>query len=469
MNAARTDLRRMVATLGAAARGQRGIMQWVLVLAAAYLLAQTLFIVLTLAAAAVPGEAVLASLATGATQHLWQPIDYPADGIGNVTARFGFAGVSDAFTQCIALTMLVPGGDGVWESAMAGRHLGTCSLAVPAIQELAAGNDAVTTYTYNRYWNGFTILTRPALALGGVGAVRALTIVLLLVALVWAVSTLARRVSPLAPLVLLPVLASTNIMTQPLDAFPHALSFAVILLGTALAARFGSGALPALFLIAALSASLFNFVDFLLNPPVAWSLFVFAAVAARWAAGRGTRSLWAASGVAALGWIVGYGATWITRWGLAVVTFGESAWREILGVISTRLQGQNADLVVEGALQPTIRNTLFWLGTVPTSKAVAAGALLTILVCVVLLAVRRPASLVQLLAMAAPALLVPMWLELLNNHSQIHVFFVYRAIPVAVGIVATAALLAVRTRPSENAHTPSRRADDVHALAGSAS
>lgn len=461
-------MQRVLLAVFAAARGERGIMQWVMVLAGVYVLTQALFAVLVLAAAAVPSDTVLSALATGAAQNLWRPVDYPADGIGHPTERFGFAGVSDAYTQCIALTMLVPGGDGLWDSAMAGRHLGQCSFALPSVQELMAGNDALTTYTYNRYWNGSAVLTRPALALGGVGAVRVLVIVLLLAALVWAVVALARRISPLAPLVLLPVLASTNIMTQPLDAFPHALSFAVILLGTALGARFGASTLPALFLVAALSASLFNFVDFLLNPPVAWSLFVFGAVSARWAAGGPTRTLWYTGGIAAVGWIAGYGATWVTRWILSVITFGESAWQEILGVISTRLQGQNTELVVPGAFQPTLRNILYWLGTIPTSKAVAGVALLVLGICVAVLAVRRPKSLVQLLALAAPSLLVPIWLELLNNHSQIHMFFVYRAIPIAVGIVATAALLALTGRHRERKRTRSITPDRVPVPVGGA-
>lgn len=441
-----------------AMRGERGVWPWLLALVATYAVVQAVFILATLIAAAVPNGLVLSALTDGAALRLWQPVDYPADGVGHVTERFPFAGVSDAFTQCIALTMQVPGGDSLWESAMAGRHLGTCSLAIPAVTDLTAGTQPDEVFTYNRYWNGFAVLTRPLLVVGGVGAVRVVVAVLLVVSIVLAVMTLLRRVSRWAPVVLLPVLLSTNILTQPMDAFPHALSFAVILFGVAAGAAVAHQTLPAIFIVAAVMAGIFNFVDFLLNPPVAWALFVFAVVAARWSAGGRTSALWRVGGVAVIGWIAGYGVTWMTRWALAVLTFGKSAWDEILAVVSTRLQGENADLVTPGLLQPTLRNTLFWWGTIPTARVVAVLALVVLVVSIIVMLVRRRGQdLLAMIALAAPAILVPVWLELLNNHSQIHVFFVYRAIPVALGIIAAAALLAAtgRRRPVAVERQPS--------------
>lgn len=438
------DRRSRSAAVLAAARGQRGVGAWLLVLLVVYLTLQVLFLLASLWAAAIPHAPIVAALQQGLVENLWSTADYPADGIGHPAPAFPFAGVSDAYTQCIALTMNVPTvGAGLWDAAFAGRHLGTCSAAVPAMGQIAAGGDAPF-LAYNRYWNGYAALTRPLLALGGVGAVRVVVAVLFVAALVLAVVMLSRHVSRLAPLVLLPLVLSTNILTQPMDAFPHALAFAVLFAGMALGARLGREPLPLILLGAAVAAGVFNFVDYLLNPPVAWALFVFAVVAARWMSGRGrVRGLWAATVVAALGWIVGYGGTWVTRWILAVATFGDSAWQEILGVIGNRLQGQVDGLVLPGALQATRRNTLFWLETIPTAPAVAAIALAAVIVCLVMMLVRRRwAALGAFAAMAAAALLVPLWFELLNNHSQIHLFFVYRAVPTAVGIVATAALLA---------------------------
>lgn len=426
------------------ARGERGFWRWLLILAVVYLALQAIFVLASLLSAAVPNGPIIQALSDGLGQHLWSDVDYPADGIGHVTERFPFAGVGDAYTQCIALTMNVPvGSGGWWDAAFAGRHLGACSTAVPAVQQLAAGGVGVDALTYNRYWNGYSALTRPLLALGGVGAVRVVVAALLLTALVAAVLALAKYVSPLAPLVLVPLFVSTNLVTQTADAFPHVLAFAVILFGMALGARLGREPLPLVLIGAVVAASAFNFVDYLLNPPAGWALFVFAVVAARWSAGLGTRALWAGAGAASLGWIAGYGVTWMTRWAIAVASFGQSAWNEIVGVVTNRLQGQLDGLVFPGPLQPTMRNTLFWLGTIPTSRAVAVLALAAVVVGIAVIVIRRRwRSLLVLAALAAPAALVVVWFELLNNHSQIHLFFVYRAVPVAVGVAATAALLA---------------------------
>lgn len=447
------DKRPWYAPLLAAARGQRGVGAWLLVLLAVYLLLQLIFLLANLWAAALPHAPIVAALEQGLTQNLWSTADYPSDGIGHAVPAFPFAGVSDAYTQCIALTMNVPTvGAGLWDAALAGRHLGTCSAAVPALGQIAAGVDAPF-LSYNRYWNGYSALTRPLLLLGGVGMVRIVIAVLFAAALVFAAVMLSRHVSRVAPLVLLPLVLSTNVLTQPTDSFPHALAFAVLLTGMGLGARWGSEPLPFVFLGAAAVASVFNFVDYLLNPPVAWALFVFAVVAARWSAGRGRlRGLWAAGGIAAIGWVVGYGATWMTRWVLAVATFGDSAWQEILGVIGNRLQGQVDGLVLPGPLEATRRNTQFWLETIPTAPAVAVAALVTFIACLVWMLVRREwVRLGAFAAMAAAALLVPMWFELLNNHSQIHLFFVYRAVPTAVGVAAAAALVAVFTRRASGA------------------
>lgn len=447
------DRRPRFASLLAAARGQRGVGAWLLVLLAVYLLLQLLFLLGSLWAAALPHGAIVAALEQGLAQNLWSTVDYPSDGIGHAVPAFPFAGVSDAYTQCIALTMNIPTvGAGLWDAALAGRHLGTCSAAVPALGQIAAGGDAPF-LSYNRYWNGYAALTRPLLLFGGVGMVRIVIAVLFAAALVFAVAMLGRHISRVAPLVLLPLVVSTNVLTQPTDSFPHALAFAVLLTGMGLGARWGREPLPFVFLGAAVVAGAFNFVDYLLNPPVAWALFVFAVVAARWSVGRGgVRGLWAAAGIAAIGWVLGYGATWITRWILAVATFGDSAWQEILGVIGNRLQGQVDGLVLPGPLEATRRNTLFWLETIPTAPVVAVVALVTLVVCLAWMLVRREwVRLGAFAAMGAAALLVPMWFQLLNNHSQIHLFFVYRAVPTAVGIAAAAALVAVfarRTSPA---------------------
>ncbi len=277
-----------------------------------------------------------------------------------------------------------------------------------------------------------------------------------LLGFVLAAVSLARRASPWTPILLFaPLLLSTNIVTQTLDSYPHVLSMGVALLGVALGVRLGRESAPAIIAYALIAGGTFNFVDFLLNPPVAWSLFVFGVVVGRLGSNRArdfrSSILVLASGVA--GWILGYMLTWATRWLLAIFTYGADAFDEILGMIFTRLGGEYGDLVIPGLTMPTRRNVSFWLDTIPTAPLIAILFATLILVALVILVARRQwrALLVVIIA-AAPALLIPLWYETLSNHSQIHMWFTYRAVPTGLGILAAAAWLpiAMRLRRSEH-------------------
>lgn len=427
-------------------RGERGFWRWVAALAAVYLVAQALFLLFAVLAAAVPNSAVVRQLDAGAAMGTWGVADYPRDGIGVPTGRFAFAGVTDSFTECIALTTGVPEPNGPidpLEAALQGRHLGTCSVAVPGVRAIAQGEQPDETFTYNRYWNGHAVILRPLVAIGGVGLARAAVGLVFIGGIVAASIALSRRIGPwVAASLLGPLLASTNLITQPVNGLSHALSFGVMMFGVAWGVRIAREPLPAVIVGAALAGAALNFFDFLLNPPVAWALFAFAVAAARWKhRGGSAREVWLTAGAAALGWIVGYGATWMARWIITLIAFGETAWEEILGVIGNRLQGQYEDLVIPAPGQPTLRNSLYWLTTIPAARWVALASFVIILVLLLVMIVkRRWGSLAVVVALASPALLVVLWLELLSNHSQIHMFFVYRAIPAAVGVVLAAAV-----------------------------
>lgn len=450
-------------------RGRRGFWAWIGGFLALYLALQAVFFGLTVAAAAVPSTAVLSSLATAAAEGRWNAVDFPSDGIGHVTPRHAFAGVSDSYTECIAMTAGVSADvddqlDPVTRS-LSWPHLGTCSNAYPAIQSLIAGENADQGYYYNRYWIGSAVISRPLLVLGGLGAVRVAAAAIFLVGLITASVAFARRTSWWIPtLLFVPLLLSTNIVTQTLDSYPHVLAMGVGLLGAALGVRLGREPAPAIVAFALIAGGTFNFVDFLLNPPVAWSLFVAGVIVGRLARDRWSvslRSVGAALGAGTVGWMLGYLLTWATRWLLAVVAFGQSALDEIVGSIFIRLSGENGALVIPGITMPTRRNVSFWIDTIPTAPMVATifGAA-TVVALVILLLSRRWQALLLVVAVAAPALLVPIWYETLSNHSQIHMWFTYRAVPVALGIVAAAAWLPIVVRASARRsslpHDPSR-------------
>lgn len=458
--------RRRLTWFKEALRGGRGFWAWLGGFLVLLLALQLAFLVLTVSAGAIPNKAVIDALETSASQRLWDTVDFPSDGVGHATERHHFAGVSDSYTECIALTLGISAqaddGRDAFYRALAWPHLGTCSTAFAGIQSLANGEDAVNGYTYNRYWNGSAVISRPLLVLGGVGVVRVAAAAIFAAGLVLAAVTLARRASWWTPVLLLgPLLLSTNILTQALDSYPHILALGVALLGVAFGVRLGREPAPAILAYGIIAGSTFNFVDFLLNPPIAWSLFAFAVVVGRFGRSRlsAFHPLALALAAAVAGWMLGYAITWVTRWLIATVVFGKEALDEILGIIFTRLGGEYEDLVIPGLTMPTRRNVSFWLDTIPTAwlVAIVCGAVIVVALAILVVSHRRRALIVVVVA-AAPALLVPIWYETLNNHSQIHMWFTYRAVPTALGILAAAAVLPLVARAGRSRLTETAEA-----------
>ncbi|MDL9980309.1 hypothetical protein [Microbacterium candidum] len=444
---------RLTVASAAAIRGERGFWRWLLALALVFLMMQAVFFTLVFAAASVPTSRIVNKLAWDASNSEWDARDFPQDGVGHRTPDIPWAGISDSFTECIALTLGVwanPADDsGPLSRAVANPHLGTCSTAYPGIKALAAGEPAEYGTTYARVWGGSNVVTRPMLAIGGVSAVRLASAVLLVAGFVVCAFAFARRSSIwLLVAVLAPVLLSTNILTQTLDSYPHVLTFSVALFGMAAGAALGRYPAPAIVIGAMAAGGLLNFVDFLLNPPLAWALFAFSAVATRaFSHGRDFRSLFAALGAGVGGWILGYGATWVAKWVIAVASYGQSALDEILSVVAFRIQGSYAS-VTPGLGQATSKNVMLWWSTIPLSRYVLAAAVAAAVIAAIILVVRHDFQGFWLAALAAsPALLVLLWYELLSNHSQIHTWFTYRSVPAAVGILVAAVWLPVMARP----------------------
>ncbi len=62
--------------------------------------------------------------------------------------------------------------------------------------------------------------------------------------------------------------------------------------------------------------------------------------------------------------------------------------------------------------------------------------------------------LVDRLVVGSAALIVPVWFELLRNHSQLHSWFTYRSLPLAFGIVMAAAVVPLRPQDGMSVMTP---------------
>lgn len=418
---------------------------------AAYVAVQLLFWAGLALAHTVPDDRVVSGLAQAVVDEQYGP-SYVPDGVG---------GKHDKWTECVELGYGL--GASPRDGSFLGRvvyapRLGSCMDSRARILALDRG-ETVQGNSYARYWNGYSVLTRPALAEWGVPGLRAAVTALLVVTAGFAIHAVGRRTGgPVAFALLAPVAASTNLLSTPAYAFTHAISWCAILLGAGLVAvAAGRWGWPGGAAAAALSGALFNYVDLLTTPAAPWALSAFVATGTVLAAGARWPTTVKALLSAGAAWPVAYAVTWASKWGVSAALLGEGTLSQVQDLASTRLSGAYEDVSTAWGAA-TWANLEYWLATMPTAWGVLGVAAVVVLPALVV-AVRRhgPAALATALVLCVPALTVPFWFEVMKNHSQVHVFFTHRSVPVAVGVVTAAVLLTARRR--EPAHPPETAAD----------
>lgn len=398
------------------------------------------FLALLVGAEAVPDGAITARLADAVED----------GGYGPPLVPDPWGGLHDGFTECVALGHGLgtpPEPMGLVARALWAPRIGACDAGADQVRALAAGED-VAAGPYYRYWNGYAPLTRPVVAVLGVPGLRVVVGAALLAAAVVAAVALGRRLGWLATAALAgPLVVASNAAATPAGSFTHAISLAAAAIGTAGVAvatdRWGwPGAAGA----AAGGAALFVFVDLLTTPALPWALAATVAGGVVAARGADLRDVGCATLAAGVAWPAAYAVTWATRWLAAAAVHGRQVLSAIAEVSRFRVSGQHGG-VVDQVGAATRANADWWLDRTTGAPVVLALAVAVSVGAIVLLLRRRDApgpGLAVLAVLAAPALLVPAWYELVSNHSQIHAFFTYRSVPVAVGIGTAACVLAAQ-------------------------
>jgi hypothetical protein len=400
---------------------------------------QLVFFALLVAGAAFPDRPIVEHLDTDAHAGAYGPSGRP-DGQG---------GRATSFTDCVAAgTGLGRPGLSAFERALRMPRLDSCGAGARELHRLDQGQPLATHLEYFRYWAGYTVLTRPVLAVGGMDGMRLVAGALFAMALLAMVLSVSRATGVGYTLALVaPLLVSSNVLSVPATAFSHALSLAAIFGGVALvgwASRYG--ARPVLYAVVA-SACVFNFVDLLTTPAMPWALTAAVAATATYTRSRRLAEAFQTGVVTSGLWFAAYAVTWASRWLITVVFLGWGhVMHVVLGIAKFRVDGDfHAVSHVFGAA--VVRNVRTWLAVPVTPELVLVASAVTVLVG---LAVAWGRFGVRQLAVAAvlsaPALVAPAWMLVLSNHSQIHDVFVYRTVPASIGIVLGACLVAARLR-----------------------
>ena len=399
---------------------------------------QAVFLGLLVVGAAVPDAPIVDQLSADVRSGAYGPSGLP-DGVG---------GRGTTFTDCVAAGTGVGGPDtSVLERAIRMPRLESCADGAGQILLLHRGGQLDEQQEYFRYWAGYTVLSKPVLALGGMDGIRLVAGGLFGLSLLVLAMTVARELGMSYVLALLaPLLLSSNVLTVPANAFSHAISLAVIFAGVALttwATRWPGWS--GLYAVAA-SACVFNFVDLLTTPtiPLALTAAVTAAVCYRRTASIASA---ATTGVVVSAvWTVAYVTTWVSRW---LITAAFLGWDHTMSVVSDtarfRIDGDYGSVShTFGAA--VLKNGQTWLAVPVMPEVVLVIALLASVLGLAVAWRRHGArGLAAALVLSAPALIAVVWMLVLSNHSQIHAGFVYRNVPTSIGIVVAACLVAATT------------------------
>lgn len=410
---------------------------------------QFMLFALLVAAQAVPDKPIV--------DHLVSSIEKGTYGPSLIPDRMGTP--SDSFTECVVVgTGLGADPD---ESALsrAARmpRIGNCDGGDKDIMDVAHGK-VFQDNNYYKYWAGYTVLTRPVLALTGLEGLRILSGVLMIVALFGAFVTVRARTSgAVAASLVLPFVAGTNMLSTPSTSFSQSIALAFIFLSVALTAA-GAGRSANRGLLGVLvGAALFCYVDLLTTPAVPWAMSAFALAAAVWHRERklSRAALWGV--LAAAVWPLSFGVTWVSRW-----VFGAA----FLGIGDTvAMVRKNVEFRTQGAFNGVsddfgagvVKNVKYWWNMVPTAELVLVGCIVASLIGLALAARRGGAERLYVAAvLALPVVIPPFWYTVVSNHSQIHAFFVNRGVPTALAVV-TAACWAAAVRPRGSQQTVAAR------------
>ena len=331
----------------------------------------------------------------------------------------------DNFTDALIVNQAMTNGKtelNLWQRIMLVPRKNGGGEECESLKVLSEGNQAMQEYHYPRYWHGSTFLMRILLFFNDYLALRTFFYILSSLLLLWVLILLARRVGAWAAMIYCLALVSVNLFLMQ-----HSIQF----LTTLLLALVGSlwvlyrtkegRQLAVLFFVL---GSLTTYFDLLTCPLLTWGLplLVWLVLGKKREDGR-------FSILTSLTWVIGYAATWATKWLLATVTTPVDVFADATGQAALRASVEEFD-----RWEAVTRN----LEQVPWFYATIALGVL------VLLAVRHfnRKGWRQALQCLVVALAPLVWFMALANHSGLHHWFTYRILAITVvGVLFAAASL----------------------------
>ena len=346
----------------------------------------------------------------------------------------------EQLTECISLGIGLDRAETAWRTAVTDSYpVSGATHACHGLHQALSGQET-SWQPYFRYWHGYRVILTPLTAAFPLWFVKIVNALMVAAAcgLLWL--TLRNYCGPAVATIFLLTFVCLS------DAFfiwrtsTHSISLAYILAGASLFAISlqKNWRAPGLIVLSAVLGSGFNFIDFLINPPMMPMLMAFFVLLG----GRRDAGLLALAVV--LAWFGGYCETWAAKWVLAYLAMPASAGvvADIFSSVETRTLGSLHGVV------------LFPL--VATAKAFARSLdrVGVIVPAIALFAIARYSATVSPLDwrrfawLVSPVLVSVLWFEALSSHTQFHITPSSRSAAIAFAIVLAAMLMSLQRRPS---------------------
>jgi len=346
----------------------------------------------------------------------------------------------DRFTDCYSLGEgLEPGVSATVAGITASRPVSPDRHSCDDLRDAAQNPQGATWGRYDRYWHGYRIYSAPLASAFPIVVLKLLNLALLILVSATFFIQSSKLIGTRPSLALIAPVLFCSDYVRIWHVTPHTVSTAIIIGGSAIFAFAlrRNAATSTLILISALFGSLFNFVDFLVNPPWMPMLLAFFVMAS------GRKSAIKTSLLCVGAWFVAYSVTWASKWIVAyIVDPSFNIGSDVLNTALFRIAGDNAKVLhfpLAASIQ-VIGNCLASWGT-------------PLLIALVVFAWRRAkVSKFDRRAFAGycwPALVPFGWFEILSNHSQIHAFFVSRSAAASIGVAFAAILLSVQLEETQ--------------------
>ena len=360
------------------------------------------------------------------------PVERPMTAVGTL---------ADHFTECTALSVGLgehPDKGFVANAMLSPTYAGCRKLDV-RLRHLEATDTLAPGMSYLRYWHGYAVLTRPAVGITGVAGTRWITFALLALIAGGMAAAVMRAFGGLTAVLLIGPAALTTDMIISGISVPSAIGMSSAWLGgwlTFIAVR-RRPEWKVAGLTAAAAGTIAAYFDLMTTIPGAFSLAVVGATLGALATGvdPAPRRTWQVPAAAAVGWAAGLAWMWAGKWILAAAVLGvDNVADNVRSQIVFRVSGEYTGVSPSRPRGLTDNLDSWWEQPLTPWVVVVVVAILG----VATIRSRPGRAVGARIAASAAIVVVPVigWYLVLNNHSQIHAWLVYRSLPIAFGALS---------------------------------